>query len=200
MVKATEKKSKRASSFDSSLDKTDDGSTLHDNGIHLLNGEFDYYAADDVITWILESGFKKKKPDHLTLIINSHGGDLPCAFAIIDMMRGSKIPIHTLGIGQISSCGLITFMAGAKGHRILTPSTSILSHQWSGEFSGKAHELISAQRENDLTTSRVMDHYQFYTGLSPGIIREKLLPPHDVFLSAEEALALNICDQVKNLS
>jgi len=172
--------------------------SLHDNGVHFLNGEFDYEMTEGVISWILESGFRKKF-DHLTLIINSHGGELPCAFAIIDIMRGSQIPIHTLGIGQVSSCGLLAFLAGAKGHRILTPNTSILSHMWSGEHSGKAHELLSAQRDNQLTTERMLNHYQQCTGLSLDVIKEKLLPPHDVWLSADEALALNICDHIKHL-
>lgn len=172
--------------------------SLHDNGIHFLSGEFDYETANDAITWLLESGLrKKKKYDHLTLIINSHGGDLACGFAIIDMMRASTIPVHTLGLGQISSCGLLTFIAGEKGHRILTPNTSILSHQWAGAASGKAHELVSVQKDFDLTSSRVLDHYQRCTGLDPDAIKTKLLPPHDVFLSANEAIQYNLCDAIK---
>ena len=175
-----------------------DNSSLHNNGIHLLNGEFDYQIAQEVITWILESNLRKKKKfKHLTLIINSHGGELSCAFAIIDMMRGSQIPIHTVGIGQISSCGLMTFLAGAKGYRVLTPNTSIMSHQWSGGTYGKEHELIAAQRDNELTRERMLVHYKQTTGLDEKIIKEKLLPAHDVFLSAEEALALKICDHIK---
>jgi ATP-dependent protease ClpP protease subunit len=169
---------------------------LHENGIHLLNGEFDYEIAGETITWILESQLRKKF-DHLTLIINSNGGDLHCAFSIIDTIRGCPIPIHTIGLGQIMSCGLMTFMAGTSGHRILTPNTAILSHQWAGEIYGKAHELIAAQKGNDQTTDRVFEHYRKCLKLDDKTIREKLLPAHDVFLTAQEALTLGLCDEVK---
>lgn len=171
---------------------------LHEHGIHLINGEIDYDSTDRVITWLLESSLRKsKKIQHLTLIVNSHGGDLHCSFAIIDMMRASALPVHTVGLGQISSSGLMTFLAGDPGHRVLTPNTSIMSHQWTGETSGKAHELVSAQRYFDITTERVMAHYRHCTHLTDETITQKLLPPHDVFLTADEALALNLCDDIR---
>ena len=107
--------------------------TIGDRGIYLFAEDFDSESTSKAITFILNKNIlpKKDRPENLTLIINSPGGDLNSAFALIDIMRGSRIPIHTLGIGQISSCGLLTFMAGEKGHRTITPNTSILSHQYS---------------------------------------------------------------------
>ena len=90
------------------------------------------------------------RPKHLTLIINSPGGELPSALALIDTMKGSAIPVHTVGLGMIASCGLLTFMSGAKGHRVLTPNTSILSHQFSWGSDGKAHELFATVKEFEL--------------------------------------------------
>lgn len=172
--------------------------TLKDKGIFLLSGGFNNETASKIVTWILEANYAVKRDyDHLTLIINSPGGAVNSAFAIIDTMRGSAIPVHTLGLGMIGSCGLLTFMAGEKGHRYLTPNTSILSHQWSWGSFGKEHELLAAVREFDLTTHRMIEHYKKCTGLSEEMIRTKLLPPEDVWLSAEEAKALNICDQIK---
>jgi len=163
-------------------------------------GDVDYDTAETIITWILESGFKKKKTfDHLTLLINSPGGDLNCGFAIIDIMRGSSIPVHTVGIGEIGSCGLMIFLAGTIGHRILTPNTTILSHIWAASVHGKAHDLLSAQKDFNLTTERMLAHYKLCTGLDDEIIKQKLLPAHDIFLTAEEALSLNICDEIKHL-
>ena len=118
------------------------------------------------------------------------------AFALIDIMQGSKIPIHTLGLGQISSAGLLIFMAGTKGFRTLTPNTSILSHQFSWGSDGKAHELFATMKEFTLTQKRMIDHYKRTTQLSEEEIKTVLLPAHDVWLSAEEALALNICDSI----
>jgi len=174
--------------------------TIGDRGIYLFADDFDSESTSKAITFILNKNIlpKKDRPENLTLIINSPGGDLNSAFALIDIMKGSRIPIHTLGIGQISSCGLLTFMAGEKGHRTITPNTSILSHQYSWGSYGKEHELIARIKEFDLTGERMLNHYKKCTGLSEKVIKEILMPPQDVWLSAKEAVKYGIADQVKN--
>lgn len=172
--------------------------TLRDKGIYFLSGGFNSETASKVVTWILEANFAPKNDfDHLTLIINSPGGEVNSAFAIIDAMEGSAIPVHTVGLGMIGSCGFLTFIAGAKGHRVLTPNTSILSHEWSWGSRGKAHELFAVQREFELTQARMVNHYAKHTGLTKGQIDDKLLPPHDVWLSAQEAKDLGVCDDIR---
>jgi len=86
-----------------------------------------------------------------------------------------------------------------KGRRMLTPNTSILSHQYSNYHEGKHHELFAIAKEHTLIQDRMLRHYQSSTGLSEEIILSKLLPPTDVYLSADEALALGLCDFVTDL-
>jgi len=162
--------------------------------------EFESKSIRSVIEWILRNNFlpASKRPEYLNLIINSPGGDLNSAFALIDVMKGSAIPVHTLGIGQISSCALLTFMSGAKGHRVLTPNTSILSHQYSWGSYGKEHELISRVKEFELTSTRMLELYKHCTGLTETKIREILLPAKDVWLSAKEAVEYGIADSIKS--
>lgn len=166
----------------------------------LFMEDINYESAKQIIEWILHCNFAEKKYDLLNLIICSPGGDTRSAFAVIDVMRGSRIPIRTIGLGQISSGGLMIFMAGKKGERILTPNTAILSHQYSWGSEGKEHELLAQVKEMDLTTKRMLAHYKKFTKLKKeDDIRKYLLPPHDVYLSAEEALDLGICDVIKEL-
>ena len=114
-------------------------------------------------------------------------------------MKGSSIPIRTIGMGLIASCGLVLFISGSKGRRFLTPNTSILSHQYSWGNYGKEHELFAQVKEYDLTTERMINHYKKCTGLTEEEIREHLLPPQDIWLSAKEAKKLGLCDEVKEL-
>jgi len=152
-----------------------------------------------VIEWIFEANFIEERPDLLNLIICSPGGDLNAAFALVDTMRGSAVPIRTIGLGQIASAGLLIFISGAQGQRILTPNTSILSHQYSWGAFGKEHELFAQIKEFDLTTKRMIAHYKKCTGLKEEQIREYLLPPQDIWLSAQESKKLGLCDEVKDL-
>lgn len=174
--------------------------TMADYGVYYFCNEFTHQTTKDAITWILDSNFQDRtRYENLTLMITSYGGDMSAAFALIDVIRGSAIPVHTIGLGVIASAGLLTFISGEKGHRIVTPNTSILSHQWSWGSFGKEHELIATAREFDLTTKRMLNHYKKCTGLTDKIIREKLLPPQDVWLTAEEAKKFKLADQVKDL-
>jgi ATP-dependent Clp protease protease subunit len=175
------------------------GQALADAGMWVLMGGIDDDIVKPVIEWILHENYvSKKRRKELLLMICSEGGDVSTAFALIDVMRSSHIPIKTVGLGQIASAGLLIFLAGARERRILTPNTSILSHQFSWGSDGKAHELFATMKEFTLTQARMLQHYLDTTGLSEEEIKKSLLPPHDVWLSAEEALALNICDSISN--
>ena len=169
------------------------------NGLYLLMAEINAETVKPVIEWVLKNNLYVDPFESLTLLINSPGGSVTDAFALIDVMKGSKIPIETIGIGEISSSGLMIFMAGEKGYRRLTPNTQILSHQYTWGNYGKEHELFSQVKAFELTSKMIVDHYKKCTGLSEKKIREFLLPPEDRWLSSKEALKLGLCDEVKEL-
>ena len=168
-------------------------------GHHVFMSDVTQESMTPLIDWIIAENFNRhQKKRELTLGICSPGGDLNACFALVDVMKGSKIPIRTIGMGMIASCGLLMFISGAKGKRILTPNTSILSHQYSWGTYGKEHELFAQVKEYDLTTERIVNHYKKCTGLSEKDIRKYLLPPHDVLLSAKEAKKLGLCDKIQS--
>jgi len=171
---------------------------LEKHGVMMLMDEIKSESVKPVIEWILKNNLSLNQFERLTLIINSNGGSVTDAFALIDTMKGSGVPISTVGLGDISSSGLMIFMAGEKGHRILTPNASILSHQYSWGKWGKEHELLTASRGFDLTSEMIMNHYIKCTGMTEKKIRQNLLP-HDVWLSAKEAKKYGICDKIKEL-
>ena len=176
----------------------DPATELFLRGHHVFMAEVTQETMKPLIDWIIAENYnKEKKKEELTLGICSPGGDLNACFALVDVMKGSKIPIRTIGMGMIASCGLLMFISGEKGRRVLTPNTSILSHQFSWGSFGKEHELFAAVKEFDLTTRRMIDHYKKCTGLSEENIRKYLLPPQDVWLSAKEAKKLGLCDSIK---
>jgi ATP-dependent Clp protease protease subunit len=177
------------------------GQALNDHGMYVLMADIDSESIKPVIEWILhENHVRKRRRKELLLMICSDGGSLEDAFALIDVMRSSAIPIKTVGLGSIASAGLCIFIAGTKGRRILTPNTSILSHQFAWGSAGKAHELFATVKEFELCQQRMINLYKDSTGLDDDTIKKVLLPPQDVYLSAEEALEYHICDHVANLT
>jgi ATP-dependent Clp protease protease subunit len=173
---------------------------LQDHGMYVFMDDVDAETIKPVIEWILvENHVTKKKKKELLLMICSRGGCVEEAFALIDVMKASSIPVKTVGLGCIASCGLMLFLAGTKGRRILTPNTSILSHQYSDYGEGKHHELFALHKEYTLVHQRMLEHYREATGLDDDVILNRLLPASDIYLSADEALELGICDYISDL-
>jgi len=171
--------------------------TLEDYHYYLFNDDFNAKSTGDLIKFIIERNLMiKDKPKMMKLIINSPGGEVSSGFALIDTMKGSKIPIYTYGLGEIASCGLLTFIAGEKGKRFITRNTAILSHQFSWGSWGKEHELMARVKEFNNTQERILEHYKRCTGLTEKQIKTYLLPPEDVWLTAKEAVKYGIADEV----
>jgi len=172
---------------------------LASNGVYVLMDDITMESCRECIKWIMNHNLSDNRLPQLTLIINSPGGDVHAAFALIDTMKASSIPIKTVGLGLIASCGFLLFIAGTKGRRILTPNTSILSHQYSWGSAGKEHELYARVKEFEKKKKRMIQHYKKCIGMNEKQIREVLLPPQDVWLDAKEAYKLKICDKIEEL-
>jgi len=173
---------------------------LQESGMYVFMDEVNAETIKPVVEWILFANHvAKRKKKELLLMICSDGGSVEHAFALIDVMRSSSIPIKTVGLGTIASSGLLIFLAGNRGRRILTPNTSILSHQYSAYSEGKHHELFSITKEFNLVNERMVEHYKETTGLDEATVKSQLLPSSDVWLSAEEAMSMGICDYISDL-
>ena len=167
---------------------------IEEHHYFLFNKEFDAESTGEAIKFIIARNLMigKDRPKLMKMIINSPGGDVSSAFALIDTIKGSKIPIYTYGLGEIASCGLMTFIAGERGKRYITRNTAILSHQYSWDSSGKEHELMARVKEFQNTHARVVEHYKRCTGLDERQINKYFLPAEDVWLTAREAIKYGI--------
>lgn len=171
------------------------GLGLLKNHIHVLSGEIDEQNITDAIKWIIfENTDEREKV--LTLYINSTGGSLCDAFALIDMMRNSKHPIRTIGMGSVMSAAFMIFVAGTRGQRYLSKNTSILCHQFSENNEGKYHDLKASLRESENINNRMVQLLRECTDLPTKTIKTKLLPPSDVWLNVGEALELGVADHI----
>ena len=170
---------------------------IEDHHYYMLFKDFNSDTSADAVEFIIARNLMRKdKPKLIKMLINSPGGEVSSAFALIDTMKGSKIPIYTYGLGEIASCGLMTFIAGEKGHRYITRNTAILSHQYSWGSWGKEHELMARVKEFNNTQLRIVEHYKKCTGLNEKDIKKYLLPPEDVWLTAKEAVKYGIADEI----
>lgn len=169
---------------------------LLDHHTHFLIGDIDEVSVGEAIKWIVYENLDRKTQKKLTLFINSPGGDLYQAFALIDVMRTSYHTIQTVGIGQIMSAAFLIFASGTRGQRLIAKNTGIMCHQYSDAPEGKHHDLKAQMIEGDTCNKRMLDILKSATNLPPTRIKSKLLRETDMYLTAEEAVRLGIADAV----
>lgn len=171
------------------------GGKLLENSIHFLTGEIGEENISECIRWIVYENLDDSNEKILTIYINSTGGDLYPTFALIDIMRNSKHPIRTIGIGSVMSAAFLIFAAGTKGQRYAALNTSFMCHQHSEEGSdSKYHDLKAAMKETDAINKRMLNILKDSTDLPVAKIKSKLLPASDVYLTAEETIELTVAD------
>lgn len=172
------------------------GIKLLENSVHFLNGDIEEENVAECIKWLVFENLDTKTPRVLTLYINSQGGDLYQAFALIDVMRNSKHVVRTVGIGSIMSAAFLIFAAGDKGERYIAPNTGIMCHQYSDSSEGKHHDLKATMKEGENCNQRMLDILKEATGLTAARVKTKLLNATDVYLTAQETVDLGIADQL----
>ena len=168
---------------------------LLENSVYYLFGEIDDDNIADCIRWILYENTEVREKT-LTLYINSTGGDLYNAFALIDVIRNSQHPVRTIAIGSAMSAAFLIFAAGHKGERYASKNTSFMCHQYSDSLSGKHHDLRATMRDGELCNQKMVDLLKDATGLTATKIKSKLLPASDVYLTAEECIELGVADHL----
>jgi ATP-dependent Clp protease protease subunit len=171
------------------------GVKLLDNSVHFLTGEITAENVQECIKWIVYENLEVKEKI-LTLYVNSTGGDLYQAFALIDIMQSSKHSIRTIAVGSIMSAAFLIFAAGTRGERYLAANTGIMCHQFSGSAEAKYHDLKAEMKENEFLNQKMINILKAATDLTVSKIKAKLLPASDVYMTAQEALDLGIADQL----
>lgn len=147
--------------------------------------------------FITYHNMKESKLDSLTLVINSPGGSVSAAMALIDVMKTSNIPVNTLAVGSIASCGVLLTMSGKK--RQISENCQVMSHQYSWGKSGKHSDLLANRKAEDMMHELLIKHYVHCTKKTRKFVEKNLLPHHDVWMTAYEAVEMGIVDEVREI-
>ena len=87
---------------------------LLESHFHFLTGDIEEDNIADTIRWIIYENLKPEPNKVLTLMINSNGGDLTSAIALIDVMKNSNVPIRTIGVGAVISAAFLSLQLEQK--------------------------------------------------------------------------------------
>jgi ATP-dependent Clp protease protease subunit len=138
---------------------------------------------------------ESENPDkEISFYINSPGGSVSDGLAIYDTMQFVKPKVSTLCIGQAASMGALLLAAGTKGKRYCLPNSRVMIHQPMGGFQGQASDVEIHAREILNRKAKLNEIMAKHCGQDIKSIERDT--DRDNFLSAEQAMAYGIVDEV----
>ncbi|MEA3304916.1 MAG: ATP-dependent Clp protease proteolytic subunit [Patescibacteria group bacterium] len=168
-------------------------SRLLKDRIIFLSSEIEGNMANLIVAQLLF--LESEDPDaDITIYINSPGGSVVDAFAIMDTMNFIKCDVSTVCIGGAASAAALLLSCGAKGKRYALPNAEIMIHQVLAGFQGQASD-IKIHAENIL---KFKDRTNSILAKNTGKTKKQIEKDtdRDNFLCAKEALEYGIIDKI----
>lgn len=153
------------------------------------------YSLVELAKIIIQMNIEEKdveSPDPIRLFIHSYGGDIEQALFFCDLVKSSRIPIITIGMGVAMSAGFFIFLSGKK--RYAFSHTSMLVHSGSAAFQGTAEQIEEAQKNYKKQIEQMKSYI-----LDNTTIDEKTFNKNrnkDWYLSSDELLKYGVIDEV----
>ena len=180
-------------------------SRLLKDRIVMLDTDVNEHTASSIVAQLLFLESESPEKDIL-FYINSPGGSVTAGLAIYDTMQFIKCDVSTIVLGQACSMGSFLAQAGAKGKRIVLPEARTMIHRVSSgtpgtrgsvhvqelQFEDAKRSFDESMRINQRLTELYVRHN------TAGKTYEDLFETmkFDTFLSADEAVAYGLADEV----
>lgn len=143
--------------------------------------------------WI-ENGIPESERE-IVVRINSPGGSVVDGYAILDNLKATGFRIITVAEGMAASMGaFLLSVAGTKGARLAFQNAEILIHQPLGGAQGQATELEIVVARMQKVKRRL--NYLMSEATGKSVQEIEAATDRDHFLTAEEALAFGLIDQI----
>mgnify|MGYP003556853658 CR=1 FL=1 len=129
----------------------------------------------------------------IKLYIYTYGGVCYAGFALIDAIRASKTPVHTIVLGTAMSMGIFIFNAGHK--RLIGEHATLMYHDVSLHLESEMTEGIKIELAEGLRLQKMgIQFLTEYSLVEESVINDYINRKADWFIPAEEAIRLKIAD------
>jgi ATP-dependent Clp protease protease subunit len=168
-------------------------SRLLKDRIIFIGTAIDDLVANLIIAQILFLQMEDPDKD-ISIYINTPGGSVTSGLAIYDTMQFVKPDVNTYCVGQATSMGALLLAAGTAGKRFALPHSRIMIHQPWGGVQGAASDISIQAQEILRLRARLEEILAKHT--KQPLEKIKKDSDRDYFMSAEEAKAYGIVDEV----
>lgn len=137
------------------------------------------------------------KDDPIELFVTSYGGELDEAFALHDVTRTIKVPVHTVALGKCMSAAPLLVACGRRGERYASENCQFMMHDVSlDELEGSPVYIESQVSAARVQMAKYAELLAEYTSKSKGHWTRMFNMRADKFFSAEEALEWGLIDHI----
>jgi len=171
-----------------------------------LNGDINSYTVQSIIYDIIQINHEdKQKEEHaalnnlpilsrepIKLFINSPGGSVYDGFALIDAIRNSRTPIHTIALGSAMSMGMLIYSVGHK--RYVGDYATLMFHDVSSAVADKLETIRDKVGELNRIQAMICTVVVNNSKVPLEILANKLSQREDWYISANEAIDLGLAD------
>jgi len=161
--------------------------------IVFLDGEINDERADLVVAQMLFLEAEDPKKD-INLYINSPGGSVTAGLAIYDTMQYIRPQVCTICMGQAASMAALILAGGAKGKRMVLPSSRVMIHQPWGGVEGQSSDIAIHAKEILRLKKLSIEYIAHHTGRKYEEVAAAM--ERDFFMTAAEAVDFGIADKV----
>lgn len=161
--------------------------------IVFLGGPIHDQVANTVIAQLLY--LESENPDKdISLYINSPGGSVSAAMAMLDTMNYVQCEVQTICVGMAASGAAVILSAGEKGKRYCLENSEVMIHQPHGGAQGQAADIeITAQH-----ILKIRERLNHILAENTGQPFEKIQDDvdRDFFMTSKEAKEYGIIDEI----
>jgi len=126
------------------------------------------------------------------LHINSGGGCLFSCMSIIDTIKNCKVPVYTIGEGQIASAASIMLLAGNK--RFMTENSFILIHELRTYVSGTYSNLEDDYENSKLLMKKMIKYYKKNSKIPEKVLQTLL--KKDIYIDSKKSKKYGLIDKI----
>ena len=131
-----------------------------------------------------------RKP--IKIFINSPGGNVYDGFALIDAIRNSTTPVHTIALGSAMSMGMLIYAVGHR--RYIGEYSTLMFHDVSSAVADKLETIRDRIDELNRIQAMICSVVTTNSKVPMEKLAEKLSQREDWYISAKEAIDLGLAD------
>lgn len=170
-------------------------------GMFYLHGEVTAESALGLIQemerWSVLNALRDDPQPHLTLHINSEGGELAAGLSIHDTLRGLSLTgLHIITGIRGEACSMAAVVSQAGDRRVIGPSSRMMLHQVSSGGAGTTAEIRRQSEHLEATDKTIAELFAKRSGKFSVEWLEQEILDRDRWFTPAEALKVGLVDAI----